>query len=72
MFTTRWQLFRLRGIPLAVDASWLIVVVLLTWTLANQFSELLPGISGADHWIMGLLTAVAFSWSSGPMPCPAK
>ena len=37
MFGTRWPLFRLLGIPIRVDASWLIILALLTWTFVNFF-----------------------------------
>jgi Zn-dependent protease/CBS domain-containing protein len=60
MFSTRWQLFRLRGIPINVDASWLIIVALLTWTLTNFFQEAVPGLVLSSYWIMGLVTALAF------------
>ena len=30
MFRTRWRLFRLAGISVNVDASWLIILVLLS------------------------------------------
>ncbi len=46
MFGMRWRLFRLRGIPIYVDASWLIILALLTLSLASGFPavlhELLP------------------------------
>jgi hypothetical protein len=39
MFGTRWRLFRLLGIPINLDASWLIILALLTWTLIDLFRE---------------------------------
>ncbi len=30
MFGIRWRLFRLLGIPVSVDISWLLILVLLT------------------------------------------
>jgi Zn-dependent protease len=60
MFGMRWRLFRLRGIPVSVDASWLIVVVLLTWTMAENYQAAAPGLRIVDYWLMGFLTAVAF------------
>ena len=33
MFGTRWRLFRLLGIPVSADASWLIILALLTLSL---------------------------------------
>src|SRR5438105_10024361 len=61
MFTARWRVFRLLGIPISIDASWLIILVLITWTLRNFFAETVPGLPGAaDYWIMGLITAMSF------------
>ena len=68
MFSNRWQLFRLLGIPISVDASWLIILGLLTLSLATGFPAMLhqyfPGatheLAPAEYWVMGLVTALAF------------
>lgn len=60
MFWTRWQLFRLLGIPIRIDASWLIILALLTWTVALQFQPDLPGMAPAMLWLLALLTALGF------------
>jgi Zn-dependent protease/CBS domain-containing protein len=60
MFTARWRLFRVFGIPLYVDASWLIILALLTWTLSTQFRTVLPEISPAAAFGLGLIAAVLF------------
>ena len=68
MFETRWRLLRLLGIPISVDASWLIILVLLTLSLATGFPAMLhqyfPGatheLAPAEYWVMGLITALAF------------
>ncbi len=68
MFGNRWQLFRLYGIPVSVDASWLIIVALLTLTTANTFPDLMqryfgeatPTLPPYEYWIMGLVAALAF------------
>jgi Zn-dependent protease/CBS domain-containing protein len=60
MFGARWQIFRLFGIPLFLDISWLIILALLTWTVAESFREELPGRYWADYGIMGLIAAIAF------------
>ncbi len=69
MFETRWRLLRLLGIPISVDASWLIILVLLTLNLATGFPAMLhqyfPGatheLAPAEYWVMGLITALAHS-----------
>jgi Zn-dependent protease len=60
MFTSRWQFFRLLGIPVSVDASWLAIFALVTWSLANQFHGRVPGLAPWAYWIMGLATGLAF------------
>jgi Zn-dependent protease/CBS domain-containing protein len=68
MFSTRWRLFRLLGIPISVDASWLIILALLTLSFSSGFPALLQEYFPTDRtpvapwefWIMGLVTALAF------------
>ena len=60
MFGTRWRLFRLLGIPISLDASWLIILALLTWTLINLFREEVSDLPDAAYWAIGLGTALAF------------
>ncbi len=68
MFQNRWRLFRLLGIPIYVDASWLIILALLTLSLATGFPAMLheyfPGSarepSPIAFWSMGLVTALTF------------
>ncbi len=67
MFGMRWRLFRLLGIPVSVDASWLVILALLTLSFSSDYHYVLnrffPGASHLPvygYWIMGLLTALAF------------
>ena len=68
MFGNRLRLFRLLGIPISVDASWLIILALLTLTLAGAFPGILheyfpnseEEFSHSTYWLMGLVTALAF------------
>src|SRR6516165_4940947 len=60
MFGTRWQLFRLLGIPISLDASWLIILALLTWTLIGIFQEEMPDLPLIAYALIGLATALAF------------
>ena len=60
MFWTRWQLFRLLGIPIRIDASWLVIVALLTWTVALQFQPELPETALPLLWLWALVTALGF------------
>jgi Zn-dependent protease/CBS domain-containing protein len=60
MFGTRWRLFRLLGIPISLDASWLIILALLTWTLISFFQVTVPDLPLVTYWVMGLTAALAF------------
>jgi Zn-dependent protease/CBS domain-containing protein len=60
MFTTRWRLFRVGRIAISVDASWLIILALATLSLANLSRQLVPGLTPASYWVMGLVTALSF------------
>jgi Zn-dependent protease/CBS domain-containing protein len=60
MFGKRWRLFRLLGIPISVDASWLIILALIAWSLADQFHQRYKMLNEWNYWIMGFVTALAF------------
>jgi Zn-dependent protease/CBS domain-containing protein len=54
-------LFRLAGIQVRVDPSWLLIFVLIWWSLsAGYFPRAHPGTSGAWLWTAGLLSALLF------------
>lgn len=55
------KLFRVGGIEIAIDASWLIVFVLVLWSLsAGYFPLKYPGHTGTDYWLTGLAAALLF------------
>ncbi len=68
MFGRRWRLFKLCGIPVALDASWLIILALLTFSITSLFPDLMrayfgdaaPTMPSAAYWLMGLIAAVTF------------
>ncbi len=68
MFGSSWQMFRIMGIPVRVDVSWLIIFALVTLSFSEGFPSILheyfPGdtsqLAPADYWTMGLITALAF------------
>ena len=50
------ELFRISGFPVRIHASWLIIFVLLAWSLAvGYFPSAHPGLSVTTYWAMGLL-----------------
>jgi Zn-dependent protease/CBS domain-containing protein len=60
MFGHRMRLFRLFGIPLSVDASWLIVAALVTLTLHERFHIVQPSLPNPDLWLMAVVAALCF------------
>lgn len=58
MFLHRIKLLTLAGFTVWIDASWLILAALLTWTLAlGEFPHIVPNLSTATYWWMGLAGA---------------
>ncbi len=52
-------LFKLFGFPIRVDASWLLLFVLITWSLAGSlFPALYPDLSGDVMLVMGIAGAL--------------
>ena len=59
MFGRRVTLFKLYGFAVRVDASWLILAVLISWTLAVAWFPLqYKGLSGEQYWWMGIASAL--------------
>ncbi len=59
MFGRRIKLFEMFGFTVRVDASWLIIAVLVTWSLSKGlFPHLLVGLSTATYWWMGITGAL--------------
>jgi Zn-dependent protease/predicted transcriptional regulator len=55
MFGRTVTLFKMFGFAVRVDASWLIIAVLITWTFASLlFPHYHPGLSPAVYWMMGI------------------
>ncbi len=67
LFSHRIRLFRLFGIDVRLDASWLLLAALVVWTLADGvFPELAPGLGRQTYWGMaaagaaGLFASIVF------------
>jgi Zn-dependent protease/predicted transcriptional regulator len=59
MFGKSLTLFRLFGFEVRVDLSWLILAVLVVWTLARgYFPAAHPGLATATYWWMGVAGVV--------------
>jgi Zn-dependent protease/predicted transcriptional regulator len=51
---------RILGIPIYLDASWVIIFVLITMSLAVQFTQEHPQWTSAQHWTVGVATSLLF------------
>lgn len=59
MFGRRITLFKLFGFAVHIDASWIIVAMLVAWSLAvGFFPAQFPGLTGRDYWLMAVLGAI--------------
>lgn len=64
MFSRRITLFSLLGFEVRVDMSWLLLAVLLVWTLAEGvFPHYYPGLSSGAYWSMGVVGAAGMFFS---------
>ena len=59
MFGRSIPLFRLAGFQVGLDWSWLIIAVLITWTLSSGvFPSYYPDLTPAAYWSMGVVAAL--------------
>ncbi|MGD2079669.1 MAG: site-2 protease family protein [Nitrospirota bacterium] len=59
MFGRRITLFKLLGFEVKVDVSWLVIAVLISWTLAQGlFPHYFEGLSNRAYWFMGIAGAL--------------
>jgi len=58
MFGRRITLFKLMGFEVRLDASWIVLAFLVTWSLAvGYFPARDPGLERADYWWMAAVSA---------------
>lgn len=59
MFGRRFDLFRLLGFTVRVDLSWFVVLVLVSWSLAEGvFPASVEGLPSWGYWTMGIIGAL--------------
>jgi Zn-dependent protease/CBS domain-containing protein len=59
MFGQRITLFKLLGFEIRIDLSWLIIAILITWSLAQGVFPLYhKGLSSVTYWWMGAVGAL--------------
>lgn len=64
MFGKRIPLFKLFGFTVKADLSWLILAVLITWSLAKRlFPYYFAGFSNEIYWLMGVAGAIGLFMS---------
>ncbi|HYD32891.1 MAG TPA: site-2 protease family protein [Azospirillaceae bacterium] len=64
MFAHSIELFRLFGFSIRVDVSWLLLAVLITWSLAvGYFPVDAPGLDRATYWWMGAAGLIGLATS---------
>jgi Zn-dependent protease len=55
-----FRIASIRGIPLYLHPTWLVIFVLITWSLANQYLLRHPSWTPEQHWAAGIITSLLF------------
>jgi len=55
-----FRIANIRGIPLYLHPTWLVIFVLITWSLANQYLLRHPSWTPAQNWVAGIITSLFF------------
>jgi Zn-dependent protease len=64
VFGKRWKIFELFGFTVQLDASWLVLALLVTWSLATGvFPQYYPDLPSATYWSMGLVGMIGLVFS---------
>jgi len=59
MFGKRLRLFKVLGFEIRADASWILLAILITWSLAQgMFPHSFPSLPVATYWWMGAVGAI--------------
>ena len=60
MFGTSWRVGRIAGIEVRVDSSWVVIALLITYSMYLRFSVLYQELSGVGAVGLGILATVLF------------
>jgi Zn-dependent protease/predicted transcriptional regulator len=60
MFGTSWRVGRIAGIEVRVDSSWVVIALLISYSMYLQASRLYPELSGAGAVALAILATVLF------------
>src|SRR5258706_11153714 len=55
-----FTLFRVRGIPIGANWSWLFIAALFVYNLTSLFRDTYRGLSGGTYLLMGVVTVILF------------
>ena len=58
--TAGFRIAKILGIPIYLDATWLLIFGLITYMLAMDLRQLHPQWAPAEHWSLGILTSLLF------------
>jgi len=58
--TAGFRIAKILGIPIYLDATWLLIFGLITYELAMNFRQLHPQWTPTQHWSLGILTSLLF------------
>jgi len=58
MFGKKYRLFTMFGFRVSVDWSWLIIAVLITWTLAEDVFRQNEGLTAPVRWVLGVAGSI--------------
>src|SRR4030042_1095794 len=59
MFGRQMKLFKLSGFEVKIDLSWIVIAVLVTWSLAKGvFPAWYPNLTPMTYWTMGVAGAL--------------
>jgi Zn-dependent protease/CBS domain-containing protein len=60
MFGTSWRVGRIAGIEVRVDSSWVVIALLITYSMYLRLSVLYPELSGGGAVALAIASAVLF------------
>jgi Zn-dependent protease/CBS domain-containing protein len=60
MFGTSWRVARIAGIEVRVDSSWVVIALLITYSMYLRTSVLYPELSGGGAVALGIAATVLF------------
>ena len=60
MFGTSWRVGRIAGIEIRIDSSWVVIALLITYSMYLRLSTLYPELSGGGAVGLAILSAVLF------------